>query len=134
MNEAQKQAIRARQRQAVQAPILNPLEVDEPERPPAPVLRPMSEVAAELREALGIAAGRPVTFMRFIDRTMQVWGMQSGDTLTARTLPNGQEHRAERVVVDGSTCFLVTFINPGKREVLFDFVEPSAVRSWRAAT
>jgi hypothetical protein len=103
-------------------------------------LKPLGVSPREMAQTLGTEFGRKlvnpdvwVMMTQEYLKAMQVWGMQSGETLEARQQPNGREHRIERVVVDGSPVFLVTFLDPAKREVLFDFVETSAVKSWRLA-
>ncbi|MGE5803952.1 MAG: hypothetical protein ACM358_17035, partial [Gemmatimonadota bacterium] len=127
MNEAQRQAIKARQRARVE------IEPDEraPPQPAAPPLRPIEEIAAELRPDVG--PGRPVKYLRFIDKTFQVAGLQSGDQLQANKQANGREHRIELVEIAGAGCFLITFIDPGPRKVDFDIVERSAVKTWKLA-
>lgn len=132
MNEAQRQAIKKRQRAMAAAATADDEALDgmpRPEPPPPP--QPIGEVAAELRQGLDLEPGRAVAFLRFTDKSFQVAGMQSGDNLQARTQPNGREHRIE--LLRELDCFLVTHIDPAKRVVEFDFVERSAVKTWRLA-
>lgn len=129
MNEAQRQAIKKRQR--AQVANAAPGEDDGPPPEPPPPQRPMGEVAAELRDGLSLETGRSVAFMRFTDKSFQVAGMQSGDQLHAKVQPNGREHRIE--LLRELDCFLVTHIDPAKRVVEFDLVERSAVKTWRLA-
>jgi len=128
MNEAQKRAVRNRQLAQVSA------EHDAQEgRPPPPVIvqRPMDEVAADLRPDVG--SGVPVAMLRFINNSMQLAGMSSGDVYTARVEPNGRVHAIDLVVVAGAGAFLCTFIDPAARKVVFEFVERAAVKTWRMA-
>jgi len=131
MNEAQRQKIKERQRATVATLAAMDQDPDAapPEPPPPP--RPLGAIATEMRQALAIEEGRPVAFLRFIDKSFQVAGMQSGDNLQARVQPNGREHRIE--LVRELNAFLVTHIDPAKRVVEFDFVERSAVKTWRLA-
>jgi hypothetical protein len=132
MNEAQKAAIRRRQMQQVgaQTQQVSAGVEPEPERP-AVELEPFAAMAARLRPDVG--EGVPVAFLRFVDKTTQLRGMSSGDAYTARTEPNGREHVIELVKVGGATCFLVTFADPARRELVYEFVERSAVKTWRMA-
>lgn len=129
MNDAQRQAIKKRQRAMVGA---DPDDSDD-ERTrgvPAPApLRPMEEIAAELRPDVG--DGIPVKYARFVDKTFQLPGMPSGDDFTARTERNGRVHKLELVRFGDATCFLQTFIDPARRSVEFTFIERSAVKTWK---
>jgi hypothetical protein len=127
MNDAQRAAIKRRQVAAVQT------DADEgrPPAAPAPPQRPLAEIAAEARPDVG--PGIPVRFVRFLDKSFQVVGMQSGETIEAKAQPNGREHRIELVTIAGAGCFLITYIDPSRREVLFDIVERSSVKTWRLA-
>lgn len=133
MNDAQRQAIKRRQMAQVAT------ELDDPPAAapaPAPPQRPMSEVATEARaslDAAGVGFGVPVRFLRFLDKSFQVVGMQSGEHLEAKAQPNGREHRIELVTIGGAGCFLITYVDPSRREVLFDIVERTAVKTWRLA-
>ena len=127
MNDAQRAAIRQRQRAQVGT---EPAERAPPPTP-APPQRPLNELAAELRPDVG--PGIEVAFLRFLDKSFQVAGMQSGETLTAIRHPNGREHRIELVTVAGAGCFLITHLDPARRAVDFDLVERSSVKSWRLA-
>lgn len=129
MNEAQRQAIKKRQRTMATAANDDDTDMPPPE-PPAPQ-RPMGEIAAEMRAALELEAGRPVAFLRFIDKSFQVAGMQSGERVDAKVQTNGREHRIE--LLPALNCFLVTHIDPARRVVEFDLVERSAVKTWRPA-
>lgn len=128
MNEAQRAANKRRQLAHVQTDDGAPVP---PPAPAAPPEREMSDIAAELRPDVG--PGVPVKFVRFLDKSFQVVGMQSGEHLVAQKQGNGREHRIELVTVAGAGCFLITFIDPARREVLFDIVERSSVRTWRLA-
>ncbi len=128
MNEAQRAAIKRRQIAQVQT------DDDPPGPPPAPAApprRPLAELAAELRPDVG--PGTPVKFVRFLDKSFQVVGMQSGEHLEAKAQPNGREHRIELVTIAGAGCFLITYVDPSRHEVLFDIVERSSVKTWRLA-
>lgn len=131
MNDAQRQAIKKRQRAMVG---VDPDESDD-ERTrgvPAPApLRPMEEIAAELRPDVG--EGVPVQWVRFIDKTFQLPGMQSGEDYSTRTERNGRVHKLELVKFGDTTCFLQTFIDPARRSVEFTFIERSAVKTWKIA-
>lgn len=128
MNEAQKEASRRRQR-ALVANQLGTEEDDQPAAPPPPPQRPIAELVAEQRPDVG--PGVAVKFLRFTDKSFQVAGMQSGETLTAQVLPNGRSHTIE--LVPKLDAFLVTYVDPAQRKVEFDMVERSAVRTWRYA-
>ncbi len=127
MNDAQRQAIKKRQRALV--------EVEEDEHPPpaapAPPQKPMEEIAAELRPDVG--PGIPVRWIRFDDKTFQLPGMASGDQYQSRTESNGRVHRVELVRFGDEACFLQTFIDPARRTVEFTFIERSAVKTWTVA-
>jgi hypothetical protein len=78
-----------------------------------------------------VGPGVPVAFMRFIDKSFQVRGQQSGEVLTANKQSNGREHRIELVRELGA--FLITFIDPSRHTVEYDIVERTAVKTWRPA-
>lgn len=128
MNEAQRQAISQRQRKAAAAMLAEGQPSGPPPEPPPP-LRPLEEIAAETRPDVG--PGMPVSFMRFNDRSFQIVGMQSGESVKAQRQPNGKEHRIE--LIRDLNCFLVTYLDPSQRKVEYDFVERSAVKTWRPA-
>jgi hypothetical protein len=126
MNEAQRLAIKNRQRNAVAAePAEGPVE----RPPPAPPQRPMSEIATEKRPDVG--PGIPVLSMRFSDRSFQLPGMQSGETFTSRTEPNGRVHAME--LLRDLNCFMAMFIDPAKRSVEYTMVERAHVKTWSLA-
>lgn len=128
MNDAQRAAIKRRQVAQVQADDDSPAATPAPAAPPR---RPLTELAGEARPDVG--PGLPVKFVRFLDKSFQVVGMQSGEHLEAKAQPNGREHRIELVTVAGAGCFLITYIDPSRHEVLFDIVERSSVKTWRMA-
>jgi len=126
-NDRQAQARAARQRAMVSARDPD----DEPSAPPVPAApqRPFEEIVTEARP--DVPRGLPVTFLRFVDRTMQVAGMQSGDQLRAHVLANGREHRVE--YIPEMRHFLVAYIDAAKREVKYQFVHESRVQAWDPA-
>lgn len=132
MNDQQRQAIAARQRRQVADQTQA-----QPERPPPPPPQePFEDLVERARKLLAEqldGAGVPVAYLRFIDTTFQLPGMQSGGHLTAFKKPNGQEHVIELVRVGGTSCFLVWWLDPPRRDVKHEFVERSAVKTWRLA-
>lgn len=130
MNEAQRQAIKARQRAAVKELTGG----DEPaERAPAPPQRSTEEVMEELiaKHRPPVADGRPVRMLRFTDKSMKVAGMQSGDQLEAKVHTDGRRHTIE--FIEGFNCFLVGFIDTRRHLADYDFIERSAVKTWKPA-
>jgi hypothetical protein len=83
--------------------------------------------------ALGLEdrPGIPVSYLRFADKTFQVPGMQSGDQLHAKAQANGRAHRIE--LIAGVNAFLVTYLDPTSRKIECEFVERTAVKTWRLA-
>jgi hypothetical protein len=124
---------RRRQRAAVAQMIETP-EGSEPEAEPEPPPRKsIDELVLELTIANRppVPDGKPVAFLCFVDRTMQVVGMQSGDRLDAKAQLNGRRHTIE--FVESLNCFLVGYIDPERGKADYEFVERSAVRRWKAA-
>ena len=76
--------------------------------------------------------GRPVKLLRFIDRSMKVVGMQSGDQLEAKVHTDGRRHTIE--FIEGFNCFLVGCVDTRLNKADYDFVERSAVKTWKPAT
>lgn len=126
MNDKQRRVMAERQRRqaAEMAGGAGEAEPDGPPPEPPTPPRPIEEIAAEQRPPVG--DGIPVSFMRFVDKTFQLPGMASGDTLTAKT------HRIE--FAPRLNAFLVCHINATKRTVSYDVVERSAVKNWRFAS
>lgn len=133
MNEAQKRANKERQRALVDAAKRDETPIERPA--PLASFDGVVEIARERTlGAIGVApdvASIPISRLRFMDRTFQVVGMQSGELLQAKAEPNGREHRIE--LLPGVNCFLVTYLDPAARKVEFDFVERSSVRTWQIA-
>jgi hypothetical protein len=104
-----------------------------PDAEPAPPPKTMEEIVLELTIARRppVPDGKPVEFLCFVDRTMQVAGMQSGDQLTAKVQPNGRRHTIE--FIEGLNVFLVGYIDPERGKAEFEFIERTAVRRWKPA-
>lgn len=49
------------------------------------------------RDTLDVPKGIPVRIVRFVNKGMQVKGMQSGDVLKAQKYPDGREHLIEYI-------------------------------------
>jgi hypothetical protein len=134
MNDQQRQATAARQRKMVADQLATA-----PERPPptpAPPQEPFNDLVERARMHVGErldGPGIPVSYLRFIDKSFQLPGMQSGEQLSALTKPSGQAHIIELVRVGGTSCFLVWWLDPPRREVKHEFVERSAVKTWKLA-
>jgi hypothetical protein len=136
MNEAQRLAIKNRQRKQV-AEMTSGTAGFAPPEPPPPQ-EPFEDLVARARERVDEildpgGARRQVSYLRFTDKTFQLPGMQSGEQLAAARKNNGQEHAIELVTVGGTGCFLVWYLDPPRREVRHEFVERSAVKTWRLA-
>lgn len=137
MNDQQRQVIASRQRKLV----AEQMQQAAPERaatpatpPPEPFEDVIDREQARVRGLTdGGERGRPVVYLRFIDKTFQLPGMQSGEQLVAVKKPNGQEHAIELVQVAGAGCFLVWYLDAPRREIKHEFVERSAVKTWRLA-
>src|SRR5678816_2803126 len=126
MNEAQKEAQRRRQREMVASSQTDATPNDRPPPIVVPAV-PFEEVVAERRP--DVPRGVVVGWMRFNDRTMQLEGMQSGDQLKGNVpQPNGREHRIE--YIPEMRHHMVTFLDPPRRFVSFEFVHESQVKSW----
>lgn len=128
MNEAQRQAIKNRQRTMAREMTAD----DEPAAPPKPV-RTTEEITADLiaRYRPPVGDGKPVEYLRFVDKSMKCAGMQSGDQVTARVQPNGMRHTIE--FIEGLNCFLVGYIEPARDKAVYDMVERASVKTWRPA-
>jgi hypothetical protein len=135
MNESQRQAIKNRQRKQV-AEMTGGETGFAPEPDPAPPPEPFEAVIARARGRVHEYIGTTVlsvSYLRFVDKSFQVPGMQSGETLSASRKNNGLEHVIELVTIAGASCFLVWYYDPPRREVRHEFVERSAVKTWRLA-
>jgi hypothetical protein len=127
MNDAQRRKIAERQRAMVANSEPGAPGEDETPPPPAPQKPALEEIAYETRPE--VPRGIPVKFVRFVDRSMQISGMQSGEQLQARKEPNNREHRIE--YIPEMRHHMITYLDPAKHEVHFDFVHESQVKSWK---
>ena len=135
MNESQRQAIKNRQRKQVAEATGGDTGFAPPPEP-APPVEAFEEIVERARSRVHEHTGGSrvaVSYLRFVDKSFQVPGMQSGETLSASRKNNGLEHVIELVTVGGTSCFLVWYYDPPRREVRHEFVERSAVKTWRLA-
>lgn len=131
-----REGARRRQRAAVAQMLEQPEPdgegADAPEAEPPPP-KTIDEIVLELTVARRppVPDGKPVEFLCFVDRTMQVAGMQSGDMLNAKVQANGRRHTIE--FIEGLNVFLVGYIDPERGKAEFEFIERTAVRRWKPA-
>lgn len=129
MNDKERQAIKARQKRLVATMTADDDDTERPEPPPPPPPWDPEEIILQMRGQL--PAGVPVRFLRFSDKSFQVPGMQSGETLTAKVQSAGREHRIE--YIEQIRHHLITWIDAAKREVKFAFVPEAHVKAWEPA-
>lgn len=127
VSEAKRQAIAQRQRAQVAA--ASGEDGDRPPVPPPPPMPVADDVAAETRPS--VPRGVPVAFLRFVDRSMQISGMQSGEQLKAERATNGREHRIE--YIPEIRHHLITYLDHARGTAAHDLVHEAQVKSWKPA-